>query len=148
MKFPVKKQNIGTSLAVQCLRLHAPNAGGMGSIPDWGTKILHATRCGQKIKINQQQQQKKETEYRKLHNMIRSCIFPRTYDGNQGSFPSYSCRLPPKHLSGPPRTLVPQSYLCYLGHDGLLSQRHPQICDLNNIRCYSSQGKVWMVGQG
>ena len=33
----------GTSLAVQWLRLHAPSADGMGLIPGWGTKILHAT---------------------------------------------------------------------------------------------------------
>ena len=26
------------------------NAGDMGLIPDWGTKILHATWCGQKKK--------------------------------------------------------------------------------------------------
>ena len=30
-----------TSLAVQWLRLWASNAGGMGSIPGWGTKIPH-----------------------------------------------------------------------------------------------------------
>ena len=28
----------GTSLVVQQLRFHAPNAGGLGSIPDWGTR--------------------------------------------------------------------------------------------------------------
>ena len=55
---------LGTSLRVQWLRLlllpsrfshvplcvHAPNAGGRGSIPDWETKILHATHvlCSQK----------------------------------------------------------------------------------------------------
>ena len=33
---------IGTSLVVQRLRLHASNAGGVGSIPGWGTKIPHA----------------------------------------------------------------------------------------------------------
>jgi len=30
----------GTSLVVQWLRLHASNAGGVGSIPGWGIKIL------------------------------------------------------------------------------------------------------------
>ena len=35
---------------VQWLRLHAPSAGGTGSIPAWGTKILHAIWCGQKNK--------------------------------------------------------------------------------------------------
>ena len=39
-----------TSLAVQWLRLHAPNAQGIGSIPGWGTKIPHAVLCGQKKK--------------------------------------------------------------------------------------------------
>ena len=33
----------GTSLLVQCLRLHASTAGGTGSIPGQGTKILPAT---------------------------------------------------------------------------------------------------------
>ena len=35
---------------VQWLRLHTSNAGGMGLIPGWGTKIPHAVRCGQKKK--------------------------------------------------------------------------------------------------
>ena len=34
---------MGASLAVQWLRLHASTAGGMGSIPGRGTKILYAT---------------------------------------------------------------------------------------------------------
>ena len=34
-----------SSLAVQCLRLHVPNAGGMGSVPSQGTKILRVVRC-------------------------------------------------------------------------------------------------------
>ena len=46
-----KKQNWGTSLVVQWVRLHAPNARGPGSIPGGGTrshmhsatKSLHAT---------------------------------------------------------------------------------------------------------
>ena len=37
-----------TSLVVQWLRLQAPNAGHMGSIPGLGTKILHAAGPGQK----------------------------------------------------------------------------------------------------
>ena len=34
-----------TSLPVQWSRLHAPHAGGMGSIPDQGTRIPHAPSC-------------------------------------------------------------------------------------------------------
>ena len=41
---------LGTSLAVQCLRLSASTAGGTGLIPGWGTKILHALQRGQKKK--------------------------------------------------------------------------------------------------
>ena len=42
--------NIRTSLVVQWLRLCAPNAGGTGSTPGQGTKILHASRPSQKKK--------------------------------------------------------------------------------------------------
>ena len=38
---------MGTSLAVQWLRLHTPNVGGTGSIPGQGTKVPHATQRGQ-----------------------------------------------------------------------------------------------------
>ena len=31
-------EKIGTSLAVRWLKLHAPNSGGPGSIPGWGTR--------------------------------------------------------------------------------------------------------------
>ena len=41
---------MGTSLVVQWLRLHASIAGGTGSIPGRGTKILHAMWYGQKKK--------------------------------------------------------------------------------------------------
>ena len=33
-----KRFSLGTSLVVQWLRLHTPNAGGPGSIPDQGTR--------------------------------------------------------------------------------------------------------------
>ena len=36
-----KNYDLGTSLVVQWLRLHIPNAGGPGSIPGQGTKTLH-----------------------------------------------------------------------------------------------------------
>ena len=47
----------GTSLAMQWLRLRASNAGGVGLIPGWGTKVPHAARLGQKKK------KKKRNEY-------------------------------------------------------------------------------------
>ena len=43
-----RKWALGTSLVVQWLRLHAPNAGGQGLIPGGKTKILHVTQSGQK----------------------------------------------------------------------------------------------------
>ena len=50
-KIFVNNSILGTSLVVQWVRLHAPNAGGPGSIPGWGarshvhaaTKSSHAT---------------------------------------------------------------------------------------------------------
>ena len=33
----------GASLVVQWPRLHTSNAGGLGSIPGWGTRFPHAT---------------------------------------------------------------------------------------------------------
>ena len=41
---------IGDSLVVQWLRLHVSNAGGMSSIPGWGTKISHAVHVAKKKK--------------------------------------------------------------------------------------------------
>ena len=41
---------LGTSLAVQWLRHSASTAGGTGQLPGQGTKIPHASRCGQKEK--------------------------------------------------------------------------------------------------
>ena len=46
----LEKNATGTSLAVQWLELHASTAGGIGSIPSWGTKILQAARHSQKKK--------------------------------------------------------------------------------------------------
>ena len=43
----------GTSLVIHWLRLHATNAGGMGSIPDQGSKIPHAVWYSQKKKTKQ-----------------------------------------------------------------------------------------------
>ena len=40
------RMGIGTSLAVQWLRLCASNEGSAGSIPGWGTKIPHTAWRG------------------------------------------------------------------------------------------------------
>ena len=45
-----RKETPGTSLVVQCLRFHVSTAGGMGSIPGQGTKILQVTQHGTKKK--------------------------------------------------------------------------------------------------
>ena len=47
----LQKCHFRTSLAAQWLRLRASTARGVGSIPDWGTKILHASRRSQKKKV-------------------------------------------------------------------------------------------------
>ena len=51
--FKEKKKRIGVenSLMVQWLGLYSFTAEGVGSIPGWGTKILQAVWCSQKIKI-------------------------------------------------------------------------------------------------
>ena len=46
----LRKKERGTSLVVQWLRLCTYNAGCTGSVPDWGTKIPHASGHGQKKK--------------------------------------------------------------------------------------------------
>ena len=43
----MKNKGWGTSLAVQWLRFHTPNAGHTGSIPGHGTKIMHIMLWGQ-----------------------------------------------------------------------------------------------------
>ena len=45
-------------MAIQWLRLFAPNAGGTGLIPGWGTKILHVAGYVQKLKPPQEKQSK------------------------------------------------------------------------------------------
>ena len=40
----------GTTLTIQCLRLHVSTAGSVGSIPRGRTRISHDTQCGQKKK--------------------------------------------------------------------------------------------------
>ena len=47
-----------TCLMVRWFKLHTSTAATMGSIPSWGTKILHAMQCSQK--------KKKESETKKL----------------------------------------------------------------------------------
>ena len=49
-----REATVGTSLAVQQLRRCTSTAGGAGSIPGRGTKILHATWQGQKFKNSKQ----------------------------------------------------------------------------------------------
>ena len=74
----------GTSLAVQWLGLHASTAGGVGSIPGQGTKIPHASQCGQKKK-------KKKYIYIYIYTHIQKllpwalAIPNRTVSGSSGS---------------------------------------------------------------
>ena len=46
--YVLKRSTHGTSLGVQQLRLLAPNAAGPGSIPEEGTRFLHATTIKRK----------------------------------------------------------------------------------------------------
>ena len=49
---------LGTSLAIQWLRLRASTEGGTGLIPGWGTKIPHAMRAVWPKQTNKQQTNK------------------------------------------------------------------------------------------
>ena len=51
--FPIFKMgSLGTSLAVQQLRLHTSNAWDVGPKPGWGTNIPHASDCIVRRQIN------------------------------------------------------------------------------------------------
>ena len=52
--FIIKLKNmiVGTSLVVQWLRLCTSTAGGAGSTPGWGTKILMLCGAAKKLKNN------------------------------------------------------------------------------------------------
>ena len=65
-----KNITLGTSLMVQRLRLRAPEAGGMGSIPGQGTKIPHATQCSQKNQHTSCQSKKPDTKQEMLYDSI------------------------------------------------------------------------------
>ena len=61
------------SLAVQQLGLCASTAGGMGSIPGWGTKTLHAAWCSQKNKNKDKNKSKMmRSEERRVGKECRS----------------------------------------------------------------------------
>ena len=57
---------MGTSLVVQWLRLHGPNAGGTGLIPGRVTKIPHAPRHGQK---NKKKRKGKKKDFRCVQHL-------------------------------------------------------------------------------
>ena len=58
---------MGTSLVVEGLRLHAPTAGGIGSILGQGAKIPHASRFDQ---INKLAIMSKEIKLIKTQNQV------------------------------------------------------------------------------
>ena len=45
-----ERWQIRASLVAQWLRLHLPMQRGVGSIPGWGTKVIHVVKCSQKKK--------------------------------------------------------------------------------------------------
>ena len=59
----INRRLVRTALAIQWLRLCTSNAGGPGSVPDWGTKILQAVRMAKKKKKKPKtKKQKKQTK--------------------------------------------------------------------------------------
>ena len=66
---PHKTPDVGTSVVVQRLRLHAANAGDLGSIPGQGPEIPHAAQYGQEIK-------KIKLKTKKYPDIDPLCLFP------------------------------------------------------------------------
>ena len=96
----------GASLVTQWLRLCAPNVGGKGSIPDWGTKIPHATEHGA---------QKKHCYFHLFYSGFPEGI-PAWLSGHRGCAQTPQAQIVSAHCSGSAcglRTLKGQS------HDGL-----------------------------
>ena len=75
-----------TSLVVQWLRLCASTAGGIGSIPGWGTKIWHAVQSGQKEK----EKKRKITPKIKHSSLfsVKTSSIPSALQGTSKSFKS------------------------------------------------------------
>ena len=72
----VKKQQQGISLMVQWLRLSAPNAEGLGSIPGWGTRshvrLLKTPRATSKTQHGQTNKNHQQAKYVLLNFRMQS----------------------------------------------------------------------------
>ena len=88
-----------TSLAAQWLRFFTSNAGGLGSIPGWETKILHTAKPKKKKKI-------KHNLKKKIHTWVPL--------GNMLGSPGNSEAAPIQRLSGLEEELKPLFILCLL----------------------------------
>ena len=91
------KQAEVTSLVSQWLNLPHFNAEGMGVIPGWGTKILHAAQCSC--------EKKKNTNSSKLPQLVRG------WEAGQG--PSGQCSVPGSPCVEPPLLGSPSSMLAF-----------------------------------
>ena len=60
MPFAATWMDLGTSLAVQWLRLCTPTSGGVGLIPGRGTKISHVAWHDRKEKEKEKEKEKKK----------------------------------------------------------------------------------------
>ena len=72
--FANEKKSTGTSLAILWLRLHASNAGGMGSIPGRRNKIPQATQHKKK-KQKRKKRRCQMKEYMQLKNVESYILF-------------------------------------------------------------------------
>ena len=63
-------RELGNSLVVQWLGLHAFTAKGMGSIPSQGTKIPQATWCGQNFKKTKKERNEGTVYWDSFSNFI------------------------------------------------------------------------------
>ena len=81
---------LGTSLAVQWLRLQAANAGGVGLILVWATKISHALRYGQKYKKKKKKKLKATfSESNRSRMWARSFVSKANFLSPREEYPSW-----------------------------------------------------------
>ena len=105
-----------TSLGVRWLRLCTSTAGGTGLILGQGTKILHATWHGQKIK-KKKDKKKKSLVLSRKHGLPPHPTLPHPHLIPILVKPCHP--LPPLHLGGwpiscPAYTTLPKSSMCLL----------------------------------
>ena len=91
----LKNYKCGTSLVVQWVRLHAPNAGGLGLIPGRGTRShMHATtKSPHAAKSPHATTKTRHSQNKKINKLKKNykCNFFSLSNSSMNLFSRYSC---------------------------------------------------------